>query len=148
MKHVVLDEKEAAEIYRRLKEITDAGEGMRAFEATRKQNSPRTGARTFLQVIATMSDRYQNQCLIVKVYRWLRWKPLYAIYAYWILFRWMCSGAKIPAEEAEWFKTRRAYASHTKTLFESLAECEMKHYYTFEEMKEALDTGDELDSTG
>ena len=93
-----------------------------------------------------MPDRYQNQCLIVRVYRWLRWKPLYALYAYWTLLRWACAGARIPSEEAGWFPTRRAYASHIKRMFDGLASCEMKHYYSFEEMKEALlDEANEID---
>ena len=79
-------------------------------------------------------DRYQFQTRIIKIYRWLRWKPWYVLLTTLTIVRWLVTGAKIPTEEKLWFIMREDYIKHLWTMGMALAECKMKHLYTLEEV--------------
>jgi len=68
-----------------------------------------------------MTDRYQHQRWYVKAYRWLRWRPLYAVLALRAMAR---------SKEDRAFMWR---------IYAGLADVKMKHYYTLEEARERID---------
>jgi hypothetical protein len=78
-------------------------------------------------------NQYQEQCRFVKFYRWLRWKPWYALRAAFVLFCWLISGAYLPVNE-EWSPDRRAFAKHLWTIHMSRADLKMQHYYMIDEI--------------
>jgi hypothetical protein len=80
------------------------------------------------------SDRYQSQRWLIRVGRWLRWKPLFALWSLWVILLWYIGGAHIPDEERIWLGTRREYTRHLWTLGCSLADCKMKNYVTCDEL--------------
>ncbi len=80
-----------------------------------------------------MDDRYQYQNRLVKIYRWLRWKPYYKVRAIYALILWVIGGSEIPVEDKPFFANRKQYILHIIFLFNSLAEYKMKHLYTLEE---------------
>ena len=81
-----------------------------------------------------MDDRYQFQNRFIKVCRWLRWKPWYALKSLWAMFMWNWNGARIPDFERRWFRTKWSYPKHIWTLSMSLADIKMKHMWTLEEV--------------
>jgi len=85
--------------------------------------------------------RYQFAPRHVRIYRWLRWKPLYTARALRTLTVWVLCGAKIPAEEADWFRTRRAYAAHLWTCYDSLAAYSMGRWHIIDEILSKLKEG-------
>lgn len=87
----------------------------------------------------TSSDnRYQYQPLLIRVYRWLRYKPLYAIGAVLHLFFWTLDGR--PTEDlGRRYRTRRARALGIWTEWMSMASYRMQHYYSLEEMIQVED---------
>ncbi len=83
-----------------------------------------------------MDDRYQNQSRLVQAYRWLRWRPWYALLASLCVAHWLFSGAKLPVDVygASWLPNRRVYVAHIWMIFRSYANMRMGHWYTTEEV--------------
>lgn len=84
-------------------------------------------------------DRYQNQNFIVRAYRWLRWKPAYAILASYRVARWALRGCKpitwdTPDEDGWPVETRRSTLECIWGTTMGTASIRMKHYYTLEEV--------------
>lgn len=79
-------------------------------------------------------NRYQHQNGFVRLYRWLRWKPYYAYLATSAIAFWVVTGAKIAPDETDWFPNRLIFVRHLWRCYMSLADFEMQHYYTFEEL--------------
>ena len=80
-----------------------------------------------------MDDRYQYQCRLVKLYRWCRWKPWYALKAVVAIVRY----PNIPPDE-DWFRTRKKWRRHLWDLHMAVASAKMRHLYTFEEVLDDL----------
>jgi len=68
-----------------------------------------------------MDSRYQFQKWYVKCYRWLRWKPWYAMLA---LYFWFFG---------KYLGYPRYSLSRYWSISMGLADLDMKHYYTLEE---------------
>ncbi len=81
-----------------------------------------------------MDDRYQYQNRLVKIYRWLRWKPYYKVRAIYALILWVIGGSEIPVEDKPFFANRKQYISFTFEISDGLADYKMKHLYAFEEV--------------
>jgi hypothetical protein len=85
-----------------------------------------------------MDDRYQFQSWPVRVYRWLRWKPLYATIAAWHVLRWLAAGAPridMGSDECgEWLLSRWESCKHVWNVSCARAEMKMKHYWTLDEV--------------
>jgi hypothetical protein len=79
-------------------------------------------------------DRSQNKNLIVKIYRWLKWKPIYFIKANLYAIKTLFDKDLLwDEEEKAYFKRRFIFE-----LIYNEASSKMKHYYTFEEVNEHL----------
>jgi hypothetical protein len=82
-----------------------------------------------------MTDkRYPSR--LVRVFRWLRWKPLYGLYAGCAITGWLLTGARIPLAERNGRPTRRAWMRHIWRLYMSLASFETRNVQTFDELPE------------
>jgi hypothetical protein len=81
-----------------------------------------------------MDNRYQFQPGYIKVYRWLRWRPYWALKATWVILRWLASGARVHEDGFPCERSRRWYAKFLWTIHRSLAECSMRHVWTMEEV--------------
>jgi hypothetical protein len=64
----------------------------------------------------------------------MRWKPYYAAMATLAIARCVVTGV----ESYKWHTDRASYYKHVWTCYMGLAAMEMRHYYTFEEMKNDL----------
>lgn len=78
-------------------------------------------------------DRYQFQPWYVKAWRWVLYRPIFAIQAWWHLSCWAATGARIPDESREYFPTRREFVEHVWTVNRSRASFRMRHWYTTDE---------------
>lgn len=85
-----------------------------------------------------MDNRYQFQPRYIKVYRWLRWRPYWALRATWVILRWVLSGARLYVKEPPWCMTRWSYVKFIWGIHRSLAECSMRHLYTMEEVMQRV----------
>jgi hypothetical protein len=81
-----------------------------------------------------MDNRYQHQPRHIKLYRWLRWRPYWALKAAWVILKWVLSGARISYEEQFWCMTRWSYVKFLWRIHRSLADCSMRHIFTMEEV--------------
>ncbi len=82
--------------------------------------------------------RYQHSPWYVKLYRWLRYRPWYALCGRLSVIAWRWNGSIIPYEESEFFKTKTAYVEHILTCWRSYADYKMQHVYSLREMINAL----------
>lgn len=75
-------------------------------------------------------DRYQNQPLLIRIYRWIRWKPLYFVKAGLDIFKTFFNKGIL------WDSYEKAYfrRSFIFSLILSEADTEMKHYYFLNEI--------------
>jgi hypothetical protein len=80
-------------------------------------------------------NRYQNRNILVKAYRWLRYKPLYALLAVYNIIKY---GLKLKTEDS-CFTSRRNYAGFIWDCYMGAAEMKMQYYYTCEEVFGELD---------
>jgi hypothetical protein len=86
-----------------------------------------------------MSDpRYKFQSRFVKAYRWLRWRPYFALQAYLAVAWWFVCGAHIPSVMRRYLPTRRAFAGHILAMFHAHAAVKMRDYSTTSEILEEL----------
>lgn len=85
-------------------------------------------------------SRYQFQPWPIKAYRWLRWRPYYALRAYLSLAWWFCRGAHILDQWLPYLPTRRAYAEHILAMSRSFAAMKMQDFSTTEELLGSLRT--------
>jgi hypothetical protein len=84
-----------------------------------------------------MDNRYQHQPRHIKLYRWLRWRPYWAIKATWVILKWLLSGARI-SEDYYWCKSRWGHVKFLWRIHRSLADCSMRHIFTMEEVMQHL----------
>lgn len=80
-------------------------------------------------------DRYQFQPWYIKAYRWLRYKPYWMWCGWTMIFAWLRGGAQV---HRPW-RSRRELAAHLWTINLSMADIEMGHLYTLEEVKHEVD---------
>jgi len=72
-----------------------------------------------------MDDRYQNQTFFVRVYRWMKWKPVFFIKGVYFVFKTFLN------KELLWDSHEKAYFRR-RFIFKSVyrqSESKMKHYY-------------------
>lgn len=84
--------------------------------------------------------RYQHQCRLIRIIRWLRWMPLYWLVGKYQMFRWYIQGCP-PIDfggppENHVALTKDFYRRH----WVALAQGKMKHYWTCEELKHHWET--------
>ena len=81
-----------------------------------------------------MDDRYQYQNRLVKLYRWVRYRPSSIVVSLVKMATWYFSNAKLPHEEEQWFLMRGVYVWSIWFFYKSQAAMRMKYYYTLEEV--------------
>jgi hypothetical protein len=81
-----------------------------------------------------METRYQDASWYVKLYRWLRYKPVYTALFAWDILLWILCGAKLTEDDKVWFVNRRGYIQHAWMCYMSIADSKMIHYWTLEEI--------------
>lgn len=91
------------------------------------------------------NDRYQFQPWYIKTYRWLRWRPVFALKFLWWLILWGSDGFTQPPGYGDVFRGRQKWSrywhlKHYWTMSISMAQQKMKHYHTTEEIIYALRT--------
>lgn len=85
-----------------------------------------------------IDDRYQNQRFVVRLYRWLRWKPWFFVLGWLKILLWVLWGCKPMAwqdcqtGEME-YDTRRTTFFLLRNFNSSQADIKMNHLYTLEE---------------
>lgn len=82
---------------------------------------------------AQLANRYQFKPWYIKVYRWLRWKPLYSFMAICQITKWLLTGAK-PDE----YFSRAGTAELIWTVHQARAEMKMLFFHTHDEVRERL----------
>jgi len=85
-------------------------------------------------------DSYQNQPPHIKVLRWLRYKPFYALWGVGATALWILQGGVIPKEERGWdySRNRGEYAKFLIRCTYRLADFRMQNYITIREMIDSL----------
>ena len=73
-------------------------------------------------------NRYQNQCFLVRAYRWCRWKPLVALQAVWHIVR------HPTPDDRDFYLSWYEYVQVVWDCYMADADFCMEHYYTPEEV--------------
>lgn len=87
-----------------------------------------------------MMLRYQHAPRHVRWYRWLRWKPWYSLKALVQIVRWLAGGAEVPRDWLEiregfsFCETRGEYLRWIWRAHQGVANCAMRHVWSFEEL--------------
>lgn len=81
-----------------------------------------------------MDNRYQNQSILIKIYRWLKWKPLYFAKALLFTFKTIFN------KNLLWDSYEKAYFRRNVlfSLILSKSDSKMNHYYTMDEVKQTI----------
>jgi hypothetical protein len=82
--------------------------------------------------------RYQESPWFIRVYRWLRWRPLYAVKTWLAVRRWKKAGSNLAPTAFVFFKTPEQYKEFIGILYRGAAEMKMQYYYTHEEVRKEL----------
>lgn len=85
--------------------------------------------------------RYRNQSRFMKIYLWIKYRPLYFLIGCGYIFLWIITGCLFYKELKEFYKNRWDYCKYILFMQKNLAHAKMGNYVTINEILDELKQG-------